>query len=76
MQNVVFVHRDPTLEYPQSAPFSPAGVYPEFQNEVLGVEDNRVFDAVRQLFRLAGLDSKHYGTPDWNPLGSYVRPGG
>lgn len=31
--------------------------------------------AVRDLFALWGLDATRYGTPQWNPLGDFIRPG-
>jgi uncharacterized protein (DUF362 family) len=34
-----------------------------------------VYAEVRRLLAQAGLDAVHYGTPVWNPLREYVRPG-
>ena len=62
--------------YPDRPPFNPPVVYPEYpfdRNEV--DTDNYVYDAIRQLFRLLGLDLEHYGTPEWNPLGSIIHVG-
>ena len=31
--------------------------------------------AMRELFRVWGLDAEHFDSPAWNPLGSFIRPG-
>ena len=64
------------LSYPDEPPFHPPIAYPEypFDPDVLD-EKNHIYDAVRQLFFLLGLDVEHYDTPDWNPLGVIIRPG-
>ncbi len=62
--------------YPDRPPFHPPTRYPEYpfnSNEI--DESNYVYDAVRQLFVLLGLDREHYGSRDWNPLGNIIRPG-
>ncbi len=67
---------DDSLVYP--APdehFSPHEAYPEYRFSHLAKRSNRVYAAVRECFRQAGLDIERYGTPSWNPLGRYVRPG-
>ena len=30
---------------------------------------------VREAFHLLKLDIEHYGTPEWNPLGAFIKPG-
>jgi len=37
--------------------------------------DNPVYEGVREVFRMLGLDSARSGTPEWNPLGDIIRPG-
>lgn len=62
--------------YPERPPFHPPVAYPEYpfaRDEV--DRANYVYDAIRQLFVLLGLDSERYGTRAWNPLGALVRPG-
>lgn len=57
-------------------PFNPPAEYPEYPFKGSGVQaENHVYDAVRTMFRLLDLDSAHYGTPRWNPLGEIVSPG-
>lgn len=36
---------------------------------------SEAYNMVMEAFRLAGYDSEHYGTPDWNPLGVLISPG-
>ncbi|HKR60143.1 MAG TPA: DUF362 domain-containing protein, partial [Pyrinomonadaceae bacterium] len=38
--------------------------------------ENLVYDAVREVLRDSGLDSKNFGTSLWNPLGDLVSEGG
>lgn len=56
------------------APFHPAAQYPEYIFES-GPEPNRVYEAVRQVFYLAGLNLEHYNTQAWNPLKGLIHPG-
>jgi uncharacterized protein (DUF362 family) len=62
--------------YP-AAPFHPPAAYPEFAHRGPTPLDpsNAVFAAVRDSFRLLGLDAGRFGTEDWNPLGTIVFPG-
>lgn len=70
--------RSSELRYPNSGPlFRPGIAYPEypFPAGTCGMEQNNVYDGVRQVFRLAGLDSSNFGGREWNPLGQFIRPG-
>jgi len=71
--DVILIHR-PAAGYPADPPFHPGRKYPEYP---LGdvAEDNTVYDMVRQCFLDAGMDAEHAGSPKWNPLGDFVRPG-
>jgi uncharacterized protein (DUF362 family) len=67
---------DPSLTYPRSIEgFSPSERFPEYRFEQIAEHPNGIYAAVRNVFRQAGLDAAHFGTPEWNPLGSYIRPG-
>ena len=60
--------------YPSEVPFDPPEKYPECP--LPGVSaNNRVYAGVRQTLHQLGLDRENYGTPNWNPLGSIVKPG-
>ena len=73
---MISVLHDPALEYPPSgAFFSPDERYPEYPYEHLSPHENKVYKAVRECLAQAGLDAEHYGTPAWNPLGAFIRPG-
>lgn len=61
--------------YPHTAPFHPDTQYPEWEGGQHSPEPNGVYAAVRNCFRLAGLDSAHYGTKEWNPLQDLIHPG-
>ncbi len=63
--------------YPAATPFSPTNRYPEylFPKVVLSSCANPAYEGVRNALLLLGLDARHFGTPQWNPLGGIVRPG-
>lgn len=61
-------------DYPSEFPYHPYERYPEYSGP-LSAEPNFAYPAVRKCLRLLGYDSGHYGTADWNPLGSIVKPG-
>ena len=73
----VCIYTDSAIRYPSSAPFSPSKAYPEYRysEEALSSEENRVYDAVRNCLFAMGLDRSFFGTPRWNPLGEFIKPG-
>jgi uncharacterized protein (DUF362 family) len=72
---ISIIHED-MLSYPDSGDcFSPSVRYPEYRYRHISTAPNRVYEAVRNIFIQAGLDKAHLGAPDWNPLGSYIKPG-
>lgn len=58
--------------YPEQAPFHPSKNYPEYSLELDAREENHVYDAIRNLFHLYGLDDENYGKPEWNPLKQFI----
>jgi uncharacterized protein (DUF362 family) len=72
----VSVLTDPGLTYPDSGDgFSPDQRFPEYPWDHLASKPNAVYSAVRSLFRQMKLDHERFDSPDWNPLGDYIRPG-
>jgi uncharacterized protein (DUF362 family) len=71
----VAVLRAKGARYPEQPPFHPGTAYPEYAFGEVAAERNDVYEAVRETFRLAGLDAERCGTPAWNPLGGLVLPG-
>ena len=65
-------------QYPprSSAPYPPGEGFPEFPSLQVGTAPNPVFALVRGALRDLGLDAARFGTPQWNPLGELVNPGG
>ena len=59
-----------------AAPFAPDEGFPEFPDLPVGSVTNPVFALVRGALRDLGLDAGRFGTPQWNPLGDLVKPGG
>ncbi len=71
-----------TPVYDVAPPFSPSVAPPEYpfddgqRGDVpQGPGRTEPYLTVRESLNLLGLDAEHYGTPEWNPLGSIVRPG-
>lgn len=65
-----------SLIYPdRECGYSPSKMYPEypFRNDVKS-KSNLVYDSIREMFYDMGLDSNHYGTSSWNPLGEWIKP--
>ena len=61
-------------ECPAKSPYHPPASYPELAGSDVD-PDNKVYPAVRQLLADLGLDAEHLGTPSWNPLGDFIKPG-
>jgi uncharacterized protein (DUF362 family) len=61
--------------YPREAPFHPGARYPEYRYETIASTPNAVYEAVRECFRISGLDATRFGSPHWNPLRGLVNPG-
>src|SRR4030066_1376648 len=61
-------------DYP-SVPFHPDTHYPEYIFNNTQETPNKVYDGIRNLFLLLGLDKEKYGTREWNPLGEIIKPG-
>ena len=75
-ERVVVAYRDAALRYPRVAPFDPPYRYPEYPFAADPLSGgNRVYCAVRDTLRLAGLDEARFGSPAWNPLGDLVHRG-
>ena len=68
------IRRTPNARYP-SFPYLPPRRYAEFGSHGPTDPDNHVYASVRRLFEDLGLDRSHVGSPLWNPLGDFLRPG-
>ena len=74
--HTVVITRTPTAGYPETAPFHPDERFPEYGfSEICSGAPNPVYRAVRESLWLAGLDRDNFGTPNWNPLSEFIRPG-
>jgi uncharacterized protein (DUF362 family) len=74
---VALFHDANFSQYPELPPFDPSSQYLEDPSlgHVQGTA-NPVYERVRWTLEQLGLDQRHRGTPDWNPLGDLVEPGG
>ncbi len=63
--------------YPEEPPFHPPVSFPELRRAgIVKVEaSNAVYGVVRDMLALFGLDHQHFGSPEWNPFGAYIRRG-
>lgn len=74
MPKVYIEHRE--TEYPSpSYEFAPSIKYPEYRWDDISSETNNAYDMVRNCLHGYGLDSEHYGTSKWNPLGNIINAG-
>lgn len=72
----IAVRWDHSITYPSNRHFfSPSERFPEYKFSHLAPCVNPVYKAVRSCLADAELDQEHWQTPDWNPLGAYIRPG-
>lgn len=74
MNNRVCIIKDDKSQYPDKGSlFRPSENYPEYIFNDLMIEGvNIVYGMVRQGLRMLGLDADNYGTPEWNPLRTYI----
>jgi uncharacterized protein (DUF362 family) len=65
------------MHYSAPPPFHPAASFAELAAAGIVECDanNGVYTAVRDMLALLRLDQGRFGTPEWNPLGAYIRPG-
>ena len=72
----VAVAQTATAAYPTEPPFDPPERYPELHPDLWHLDPgNSVYAGVRETLHLLGLDAARYGTPAWNPMSAFVRPG-
>jgi uncharacterized protein (DUF362 family) len=74
-ENYVGIVKAGTAFYPQKAPFHPSERFPEYRFREISIEPNKVYGAVRELFKTLQLDRENYGLKEWNPLGKIISPG-
>lgn len=72
----VYAIKHENVSYPIDN-FNPSSIYPEypFGDSEISDTKNEVYEMIRELFKLRGLDEDNYDTPSWNPLSEYVKPG-
>lgn len=75
MDHTVSIIQDKHLKYPASSPFSPSKEYPEYSFKDVSISENPVYDYAREMFYQLGMDEKNFGTSQWNPFGSFIKPG-
>ena len=68
------VRRTATGRYPRF-PYLPPRRFGEHGSRIPIAPGNDVYTAVRQVFEDLGLDQANVGSPAWNPLGDFLRPG-
>jgi uncharacterized protein (DUF362 family) len=73
----VALFRSDRAHYTTEAPFHPDTEFPEHVHAGIHAtgNSNPAYRAVRETLALLGLDKHNFGTPQWNPLRAYIRPG-
>lgn len=76
MAPLVAIEQIDNTKYPQDD-FNPNTKYPEypFGNREINANGNKAYELVRNCLAHMGLDAARFGTPEWNPLGEYIKPG-
>jgi len=69
LENIVAVAQSPIAGYGDVSEPAPA---PELSS---GAAKTAAQATLRELFRVWGLDPEKLGSPQWNPLGSFITPG-
>lgn len=72
--SIVSIEKRDVYVYPSHKTFRPACAYPEYLLSELS-DENEVYDMIRENFRRMQLDIDNYGSKNWNPLGTIIKPG-
>lgn len=77
MSKVVLCENKNAITYPdRSTYYSPSVSYPEYRwDDCVSDKPNLVYELIRETLHLAGLDKANFGSPSWNPLSEYIKPG-
>lgn len=72
----IFINYQDTAQYPYSKDgYSPDYKYPEYRYNDISSQKNYVYEMIRESFFQLGYDKENFGTPNWNPLGYFIKPG-
>lgn len=74
--SISFYYSDSST-YPDLGPYNPNKAYPEypFHNEGRISKKNDIYEMIRGVLILHGIDSGHINKADWNSLGYAIKPG-
>ena len=77
MESKVYIINTENTVYSKDKPYHPSEDYPEylFDKTYISTEENKVYHDLRNLFHGMELDSDNFGLPEWNPFGSFIKPG-
>lgn len=58
-------------------PYNPSKLYPEypFNKDHIALDENLVYESIRDMLFKFGFDTDNFGKENWNPLGGFIRPG-
>ncbi|MDP2911550.1 MAG: DUF362 domain-containing protein [Candidatus Omnitrophota bacterium] len=72
----VVAYKQKNNYYSDRAPFFPSAIFEEYPFKDSRIDrKNEIYDSLRQVFRMLGLDSDNFGTKKWNPLRELIQPG-
>jgi uncharacterized protein (DUF362 family) len=54
--------------------FNPSENYPEYPFQNISKKNN-VYDSIRKILLMLGMDKENFGKSSWNPLGEIIKPG-
>ncbi|TSA25901.1 DUF362 domain-containing protein [bacterium] len=71
---VAIIHDTNCKEYPDTTPFDPPIIYPEYTVGLKTDKSNLVYDMVRNLLIKLDLDKENFGKKNWNPFKKLIFP--
>ncbi len=71
----VYIQKLDLIKYPKEAPFHPHEIYPEYPFEEISKGENYIYEGIRNLLYLMGLDRERWNTEKWNPFKNVINPG-
>jgi uncharacterized protein (DUF362 family) len=76
-EKLVVILKGNIYDYPVF-PFSPPEEYPELKSLPYKIETdstNHIYEMIRKMFYMYGLNTENYGTQKWNPLSEIISNG-
>ncbi len=75
-KNFVGIYLQKGADYPKRPPFFPPHIYPEYPFDFKETDpENKVYESIRNLFFVLGMDRENFNTAYWNPFRGLIKSG-